>query len=96
MAKVKKSQDFYIPCHVAKGMFSNELSVDFELYQTPFSLFAPLDCVKLTGEVPGDGLLRVQVIESKKGKSLIELPAETLQQGRRMMLVDPQLLVSGA
>jgi len=95
MAKTKKREDLFIPCHVDKGLFSNELSVEFELYETPFSMFAPKDSVVLKGELPGEGLLRVSVVEKKKGLNLIELPAETIQQGRRFMRVYPDVLVSG-
>lgn len=96
MAKAKKKENLYLRCHVAKGMFSNELAVEFNLYETPFSMFAPKDSVVVQGALPGDGLLRVSVIEKKKGLRLIELPAETIQQGRRYMRVYPDVLVSGA
>ncbi len=88
----KSTKDKFIRCQVSEGMFRSELAVEFELYSTPFSMFAPKESVVFEGELPTKGLLRVRVLNKKKG--LIELPAETLQQGRRYLQMPVKDLVT--
>jgi hypothetical protein len=92
MAKSRKDKEWFINCQVSNGMFSNEYGVEFQLYGTFFSMFAPKESVKVKDKLPGEGLLRVWVVEKDKG--LIELPAETIQQGRRYMRVKLDDLVT--
>ena len=79
----EKNEEKFIACTFSSGMFEGEFSVELDIEGTVVSLFANRDDLKITDKKEGKGKLRVTVWD--ESKSLIALPSETLEQGRRYL-----------
>lgn len=82
-AMEEKNEEKFIACTFSSGMFEGEFSVELDIEGTVLSLFASRDDLKITDKKEGKGKLRVTVWD--ESKSLIALPSETLEQGRRYL-----------
>lgn len=89
LAQTRRSTDMtaWLKCTVSLGQFPQEYSVQGKHFNgTPFWLFAPVDDVKVEGEVTRgtwiDGWVRVATGSQKGDRVLVSLPQPALENGR--------------
>lgn len=78
--------EYWLKCRVSPGQFSVEYAIQGVAFDgTRFSLFAPQESVETesepTGSEPVQGVLKVDVVQSENGKTLIRLPREAFEAG---------------
>lgn len=86
----------WLICELTKGQFDTEVSVrlcDYNGEQT--SLFVPNYYAKHDGPLGDEwttGKLRVEILDSRDGFSLVYLPGKTFNNGQAITVSDQQLL----
>lgn len=85
----------WLDCEVCAGLFPTEAAVrgkDFSGGE--FSLFVPLQCVRPDTGL-GDqwirGKVEVEILDSRNGHFLVELPGQTFNNGRTITVRNDQL-----
>jgi hypothetical protein len=88
----------YLSCNVTRGQLSGEWAVRGTGYAgVEFSLFAPQDCVKPVGDASADagaeqaGLLRVEILKADDRRALVQLPAQTFENGQTVTVARNQI-----
>jgi hypothetical protein len=87
------SHSVWIPCKVAKGMFSSESAVDITLNGKTVSLFADNSLIK---KIDGKMHILVTLVgnNGEPNQKTILLPSECLETGSRWLSIPERLLVA--
>ena len=87
----------YLNCNVTRGQFSGEYAIRGTAQAGEFSLFVPKECVKGIndewGNVDGEqqALLRVTILKEDEDRALVELPAQTFENGQAVTVQRDQI-----
>lgn len=85
----------WLQCEVSAGQFSTEAAIRGRDYSgEEFSLFVPARCVRPETGLGDDwisGKVLVEVLQSRDGLSLVELPGQTFNNGRTITVRDDQI-----
>lgn len=85
----------WLRCEVSAGQFPTEAAIKGKDYSgEEFSLFVHLRCVRPAEGLGDDwigGTVQVQILDSRDGLSLVELPGKTFNNGRTITVNDGQL-----
>ena len=90
----------YLNCNITPGQFSGEYAIRGTSQGGEFSLFAPKECVKsvdaeldnVDGERPA--LLQVKILKEDEKRALVELPAQTFENGQAVTVCRDQIIES--
>jgi hypothetical protein len=87
----KTSHHVWIPCTVAKGMFSSESSVEIKLNGETVSLFADNSLIT---KIDGKTHILVTLVgdNGEPNHKTILLPSETFETGSRWLSIHQELL----
>lgn len=87
--------DAWLRCEVSSGQFGTEAAIRGQDYSGEgYSLFVPIDSVRPNeglGDDWKEGEVFVEVLQSRDGLSLVELPAQTFNNGRTITVRDDHL-----
>lgn len=86
----------WLNCTISPGQFTGEFAVQGEMFDsTEFSLFAPKEDLKFSGEPSWDkpvhGSIRVTVSEQKDNLLLVSLPRPAFENGRVITVKKEQI-----
>ena len=89
--------DAWLQCEVSAGQFETEAAIrgtDFN--GEAFSLFVPARCVKppVSSLGPNEwsrGKLQVEILDTREGNNLVELPGQTFGNGQTITVREAQL-----
>ncbi|HLB72893.1 MAG TPA: hypothetical protein VJJ98_02650 [Sedimentisphaerales bacterium] len=86
----------WLDCTISPGQFTGEFAVQGKMFDaTEFSLFAPKEDLKFTGEPPSGkpvrGFIRVILGPRKDNLLLVTLPQPTFENGRTITVKADQI-----
>lgn len=89
---IKGAIMIWLKCVTSPGSFSNERVVEFrDADGKKHLIFAPCDLVWFN-HVYGDNWVRVEILDSKDSKVLVQLPRETIDCVRTVTVLEDQLI----
>ena len=86
----------WLQCTICEGQFTGEYAVQGETFDgTEFSLFVPDEFVELSDPLDptagAAGWIRVEVLDQRGDLVLVQLPRQTLENGRSLTVRRDQL-----